>query len=142
MGKRIGFGIVLTVVLANLCIMGQAAASDTVGSFDWELWNVVDMGGNPVQLHQSVLSLDVDLGFDFLNLYGKLCSEDRFDCTPVNGGGYFHNDASGQTIEIDIRAGKELYRISISNTLDGTFAIYNQNGQIEYSGYIDFLYSY
>jgi len=138
MVRRISFGIVLIVLLANFGVMEQAFASDTLGSVEWQLSHVMDMQNHSVQLKQPIVHLDVDYGFAYLSLYGALCSEDGIDCTPANGSGYFYDDTSGTEIKMGIRAGTKEYRIAISpDTLDGTFAIYNKDGQIEYVGSID-----
>jgi hypothetical protein len=143
MAKRIVLGIVFSVFLVTLCITGQALASDTVGSFDWELSNVTDMQNHSVQLDQPVLSLDADFGFAFLSLYGALCPENGINCTPASGSGYFDNETSGKYIRMDIKAGTKIYRIQLSfETLGGFFARYDKDGNIEYTGSIDFVRAY
>jgi len=138
MVRRISFWIVFAVLLANFGVIGQAFASETLGSLEWQLSHVVDMQNHSIQLSQPILHLDADYGFAYLSFYGALCSEDGIDCTPVNGSGYFYDDTSATVIKMGIRAGTKEYRITVSpETLGGTFAIYNKDGQIEYVGSID-----
>ena len=136
MVKRMVFTMFFGMILACTGLVGQVHASETVGSFDWKLTGGTNMQSQPVEFSRPILSLDVDMGMSFLNLYGTLCSENGVDCTPVVGSGYFYNGWSGVEIRIGLRAGTKEYRIVIHDleTLEGALAIYDRDGNMEAGG--------
>ncbi|MBN2232280.1 MAG: hypothetical protein JW781_05605 [Deltaproteobacteria bacterium] len=143
--KRI---IVICLVLGFLLLPTAglppaASASDTVAAIDWQLSSVTDLQNNSYALLRSVLSLDVDLGFTFINMYGSFCSPDGIDCAAASGSGYLYQAAGGVEIHMDVRSGSKMYRIILNAaTLSGTCAIYDYTGSLEAAGSIDFLSMY
>jgi hypothetical protein len=138
MGKRFILTMVLGLLLACAGFVGQVSASETVASIDWQISHVTNLQNEEVGYSRPILSLDVDLGWYYLNLYGTLCSEDGIDCLGVNGVGYFYYTASGMKVKMDVRAGTEMFRIELDpGTLGGMVGIYDKDGQLEAVGSID-----
>lgn len=110
-------------------------ASQTVGSVDLRIINATNIYNQPITISQPILSLDVDSGYAFLNLYGAACSENGISCSPLIGSGYYYNASSGQELRIGLKIGTKEYRIHFPlSTMTGVLAIYDKDGNMEAGG--------
>jgi len=136
MGKHFVLTMVFGLLLACVGFVGQVSASETIGSVDWRISHVTNRQNVEVNFSRPILSLDVDMGLYFFNLYGTLCSEDFLDCITVNGSGYPYR--GGVTIKMDVRDGTKIYSIELDpDSLGGMVGIYDKDGQLESVGSID-----
>ena len=143
MGKRFALTMIFGVCLVCMGLVGQVSASDTIASIDWRISHVTNLQNAEVGYSRPILSLDVDMGFYYLNVYGTMCSEDGIDCIAVNGAGYLYYTASGMKVKMDVRAGTKSFKIELDpETLGGMVGIYDKDGQFEAAGSIELLQVY
>ena len=137
--------IVISIFMILVAGFNLAAvnASETIASIDWKITNLTDMQHNTVSIPRPVLSLDVDFGRSFFNLYGCFGSEDGLDDAAAQGAGYIYHQNDKVEIRMDVRSGTKLYRLHLDmNTLSGTCAVYDNTGAIESVGSVDMVKVY
>ncbi len=140
MKKFIVVFIVLCFMVGMLPLQGSAA--DTIANINWQISSLTDMDNNSVTVSRPILSLDVDMGMSYFNVYGILCSMDGANCMATSGGGYLDQDPSDGSISVimDLQIGSKTYRLKVAlDTLSGTCAIYDHTGDIEAVGSIDLM---
>ena len=90
---------------------------------------------------RNVLSLDVDFGRIYLNVYGTFSDQPGVDAQAAVGSGYLYENADHSTsIRMEVRAGTYLYNLKLDGqTLSGMVGIYDKDGHLFAAGSIDFL---
>ena len=132
-------GLVFFFVIVGLS--ANLYASDTLGNFSWQLSHVTNLQNQEITFDRNILSLDVDFGSTYLNVYGTLSDRSGIDAQAVVGSGYLYiNEYNDSTIRMEVRAGTYLYNLKLdAQTLSGMVGIYDKDGHLFAGGSIDFL---
>ena len=132
-------GLVFFFVIAGLS--ANLYASETLGNFSWQLSHVTNLQNQEITFDRNILSLDVDFGSTYLNVYGTLSDRSGVDAQAVVGSGYLYiNEYNNSTVRMEVRAGMYLYNLKLdAQTLSGTVGMYDKDGHLFAAGSIDFL---
>jgi len=132
-------GVVFFFVIVGLS--ANLYASDTLGNLTWQLYHVTNLQNQEIALSRDFLSLDVDFGRTYLNVYGTLSDQSRIDAQAAAGSGYLYiNEYNATIIRMEVRAGTYLYNLKLdAQTLSGTVGMYNKDGDLFAVGSIRYL---
>jgi len=137
--RKCFIGLVFFFVIVGLS--ANLYASDTLGNFSWQLSHVTNLQNQEITFDRNILSLDVDFGSTYLNVYGTLSDRSGIDAQAVVGSGYLYiNEYNNTTIRMEVRAGTYLYNLKLdAQTLGGTIGMYDKDGNLVAVGSIDYL---
>ena len=114
-------------------------ASETLGTIGWHITNLTNMSNQPIEMQRDYLWLDVEIGNSFFLVYGTFMDNSGNNVEAAHGSGYtFVNDDGSGSIKMEVRAGTYIYKLDLDmNSLGGTIAIYDKNGDIFAVGSVD-----
>ena len=136
--KKCFLGLVFFFVIVGLSV--NLYASETLGNLSWQLSHVTNLQNQEITLNHNFLSLDVDFGSTYLNVYGTLSDQSGVDVQAVAGSGYLYVNENNTTIRMEVRAGTYLYNLKLdAQTLSGTVGMYDKDGHLFAVGSIDYL---
>ena len=136
--KKCFLGLVFFFVIVGLST--NLYASETLGNLSWQLSHVTNLQNQEITLNHNFLSLDVDFGSTYLNVYGTLSDQSGVDVQAVAGSGYLYVNENNTTIRMEVRAGTYLYNLKLdAQTLSGTVGMYDKDGHLFAVGSIDYL---
>ncbi len=127
-----------------LIMCGFAAvsyASETLGTVKWRMTNMEDSEGDEVSPALDYISVAVDRGGAYFNVYGALLNGDGSRNAPVSGAGYIvdYRDRPSE-ITMELRANLFYYKLTFDiATFDGSVDIYRADGVRMASGRLRFV---
>jgi len=137
--KKLLWGLIFLFLVAGLS--ANLYASETLGNLSWQLSHVTNLQSQEITLDRDFLSLDVDFGRTYLNVYGTLSDQSLVDEQAAVGSGYLYENADHSTrIRMEVWAGTYLYNLKLdAQTLSGTVGMYNKDGDLVAVGSIRYL---